>query len=82
MKKAIQMPAELAGKYRFTQQIFGGPVFDFPQVGLRKINLAALTPAQAARLLRGGWSGIELVPPIAEAKEAAPPRRAQKTEEE
>lgn len=68
-KHAIQMSAALAGKYRFTKPIYGGPVFDFPQYGLTRVNLAELTERQAKRLYDKGWPLIE---PIAEYKEEAP----------
>ena len=65
--QAIQLPADTARKWRFTKPIFGGPVFDFPALGLTGINLAQLTEQQAERLWRKGWRGIEKVQ-----EEAAP----------
>lgn len=58
----INMPAETAKKFRFTRPIYGGPVFDFPQFNLRRVDLSQLTLQQAERLLRAGWKGIELLP--------------------
>lgn len=60
--QAIQLPADTARKWRLTKPVFGGPVFDFPALGLTGINLAQLTDQQAERLYRKGWAGIEPVP--------------------
>lgn len=61
-KTPVQLPADVAKKYRLTRPIYGGPVFDFPQFGMLKINLSTITEAQADRLYRKGWAGIEPVP--------------------
>jgi hypothetical protein len=60
--QAIQMNPAIASKYRFTKNIYGGPVFDFPAYGLRQVNLAELSEQMAARLVKKGYDGIERVP--------------------
>lgn len=55
------MPEELKGKYRFTREITGGPVFDFPAQGLKAVDLSKLTERQAEQLVRRGWTGIARV---------------------
>lgn len=57
--EAIKMPEALKGKYAFSKPIYGGPVFDFPHVGLFKVNLAELTEQRAAQLVARGWAGIK-----------------------
>jgi len=58
------MPATLAQKFRFTRVIKGGPVFDFPQYNMLKIDLSTLTERQAERLVNAGWKGIARVPQV------------------
>ncbi len=73
MKKApIAMPPALASKYEFTAPVYGGPVFDFPQYSLYKVNLAELSEPMAERLLERGWNGIRR-------KDEAPPSKPPKT---
>ena len=70
--QAIELPADTAKKYRFTQPLYGGPVFDFPAFGITGLNFATLTEQQAERLIRLKWRGIERVP-TAENRAAATP---------
>jgi hypothetical protein len=56
--EAIKMPEALKAKFVFTKPIFGGPVFDFPHLGLTGVNLAELTEQRAELLLKKGWAGI------------------------
>jgi hypothetical protein len=64
--EAIKLPTALEGKFRFTKKIYGGPVFDFPQYQLTRVDLSNLSESLAERLVNKGWNGIERVP----AKEA------------
>lgn len=61
-KNPIQLPSELSGKFRFTQPMYGGPVFDFPKLNLWGINLATLSESMANRLVDAGWPGIQRIP--------------------
>ncbi len=70
---AIKMPEHLAKKYRFTRDITGGPVFDFPKQGLKAVDLSQLTEAQAAQLVRRGYTGIALVEEVPTKSIAAQP---------
>lgn len=79
MALPVQLPADLSKKYRFTRPIYGGPVFDFPQYGLKKINLSTITEQQAERLLRAGWAGIERIPDSEQRAAAAEARALQKS---
>lgn len=66
----VTMPEALKGKYRFTREITGGPVFDFPAQNLKGVNLNELTESMAEKLLRGKWTGIARVEPQATVKQA------------
>lgn len=57
----IAMPEALKTKFRFTRDITGGPVFDFPAQGLKAVNLNELTERLAEQLVRRGWTGIAKV---------------------
>lgn len=62
--EAIKMPEALKGKFRFKEPIYGGPVFDFPHLGLMAVDLSNLTEQMALRLIAKGYTGIEPVKEI------------------
>ena len=65
------MPEALKGRFRFKEPIYGGPVFDFPHLGLMAVDLSNLTEQMAMRLIAKGYQGIEIVAATA-AQKASP----------
>jgi hypothetical protein len=60
---SLKLPEALNGKYRLTQPVKGGPVFDFPAQGLYKVNLTTLSEWHAELLVQRGCLLIERVAP-------------------
>lgn len=71
----IKLPESLSGKFRLTQPVKGGPVFDFPAQGLYKVNLTTLSEWHAELLVQRGCTLIERVATrkAAEPREVKPP---------
>ena len=61
MTKAIELPADLKGKFELTQPLFGGPVFDFPAQNMKGVDMSKLTEQQATRLIARGYKGLRAV---------------------
>lgn len=60
MKKQVSLPADLRDKFELTKPLFGGPVFDLPQVGMR-VDFSRLDEKTAVILLKRNWPGIRRV---------------------
>ena len=58
---SLKLPEALSGKYRLTQPVKGGPVFDFPAQGLYKVNLTTLSESHAELLVQRGCTILERV---------------------
>jgi hypothetical protein len=69
MAKLLELPKELQGKFRFTQPIKGGPVFDFPSQSMYNVNLTTISERQAELLIERGWKGLERIEATKQKKE-------------
>ena len=58
---SLKLPEALNGKFKLTQPVKGGPVFDFPAQGLYKVNLTTLSESHAELLVQRGCTIIERV---------------------
>lgn len=67
---SLKLPEALNGKFKLSQPVKGGPVFDFPAQGLYKVNLTTLSELHAELLVQRGCTIIERVVN----KEAAKPK--------
>ena len=58
---SLKLPEALNGKFKLSQPVNGGPVFDFPAQGLYKVNLTTLSELHAELLVQRGCTLLERV---------------------